>query len=291
MVPRLFPETTDIIIDFLHEDKEALSSCGLTCRAWLASSRYHLFSDVTVYPANGQSFIELLISPLNNISHIVRHLTCALEQKDAQADVHARGELSTEVLMMIPDITHLARAIKSLTLRHLDWSQYTPANLRLILSNLKNCLEALELTSVTIYGLDEAITVISAFPRLKSLSLNRFGWSEYPFGPPTSTATYPRRRPFVIKFLNLEYPPPVALLDWLKNPVPKLHAVQLPYVVNGISRTPELVRSAGASIQKLEVLFNTAYENIGRQFHLCLPSQLRKVSTLTRFSVRNYTDH
>jgi hypothetical protein len=36
-------EITDHIIDFLHDDREALYACSLVCRKWVPSSRTHLF--------------------------------------------------------------------------------------------------------------------------------------------------------------------------------------------------------------------------------------------------------
>ncbi|OCH84290.1 hypothetical protein OBBRIDRAFT_741816, partial [Obba rivulosa] len=45
---RLPPELTDTIIDFLHDDDAALRACSLTCRAWLRSSRTHLFGSVSL---------------------------------------------------------------------------------------------------------------------------------------------------------------------------------------------------------------------------------------------------
>ncbi|KAI1787329.1 hypothetical protein LXA43DRAFT_844823, partial [Ganoderma leucocontextum] len=41
--PRLPPELTDRVIDFLHDDHLALSSCSLTCSSWLPTSRLHRF--------------------------------------------------------------------------------------------------------------------------------------------------------------------------------------------------------------------------------------------------------
>lgn len=46
--PALAAELTDHIIDFLHDDKEALSACALTHPAWLAASRFHLFNTITI---------------------------------------------------------------------------------------------------------------------------------------------------------------------------------------------------------------------------------------------------
>jgi len=46
--PALAAELTDHIIDFLHDDKRALSVCALTHPTWLAASRFHLFNTITV---------------------------------------------------------------------------------------------------------------------------------------------------------------------------------------------------------------------------------------------------
>ncbi|KAE9397746.1 hypothetical protein BT96DRAFT_822927, partial [Gymnopus androsaceus JB14] len=40
---RYSPELFDAIIDFLHNDTEALFRCSLVCRSWVPTTRYHLF--------------------------------------------------------------------------------------------------------------------------------------------------------------------------------------------------------------------------------------------------------
>lgn len=47
-VPALAAELTDHIIDFLHDDKQALSACALTHPTWLSASRFHLFETITI---------------------------------------------------------------------------------------------------------------------------------------------------------------------------------------------------------------------------------------------------
>jgi len=51
--PALAPELTDHIIDFLHDDKEALSVCALIHPTWVPASRFHLFNTITVDGADG----------------------------------------------------------------------------------------------------------------------------------------------------------------------------------------------------------------------------------------------
>ena len=36
-------EILDIIIDFLHDDQDALQTCSLVCKSWLPSTRFHRF--------------------------------------------------------------------------------------------------------------------------------------------------------------------------------------------------------------------------------------------------------
>ncbi len=48
MIPSLPHELSDRIVDFLHDDCLALSSCSLTSRSWLPAARYHRFSSVTL---------------------------------------------------------------------------------------------------------------------------------------------------------------------------------------------------------------------------------------------------
>jgi len=40
---KLCAELYDYIVDFLHNDEDALRACALVCRAWALASRYHLF--------------------------------------------------------------------------------------------------------------------------------------------------------------------------------------------------------------------------------------------------------
>ncbi|OCH87435.1 hypothetical protein OBBRIDRAFT_736158, partial [Obba rivulosa] len=48
MTSELPPELTDRVIDFLHDDLNALRSCALVCHAWLSASRYHVFRSLVI---------------------------------------------------------------------------------------------------------------------------------------------------------------------------------------------------------------------------------------------------
>lgn len=55
------PELSDRVIDFLHDDWSALKACSLTCKAWLPTSRFHLWNRVVLrFPGDGPDYAEFL---------------------------------------------------------------------------------------------------------------------------------------------------------------------------------------------------------------------------------------
>lgn len=63
-VPPLAVELTDMIIDFLHDDKASLRNCALVSREWLDASQYHLFRAIRLVgvtsPWGVDAFLRLL---------------------------------------------------------------------------------------------------------------------------------------------------------------------------------------------------------------------------------------
>ena len=56
-----FPqEITDIIIDYLHHDVPSLQACALVSRAWLPSSRFHLFRSYTINPSRFEGAYRII---------------------------------------------------------------------------------------------------------------------------------------------------------------------------------------------------------------------------------------
>jgi hypothetical protein len=73
-------EIIDQVIDHLYDDWETLRTCALVCRAWVPSSRYHLFGVVNIYaleyeqPGRYSSLIGHLDHPLCTFAPSVRVL-------------------------------------------------------------------------------------------------------------------------------------------------------------------------------------------------------------------------
>ncbi|KDQ58439.1 hypothetical protein JAAARDRAFT_57368 [Jaapia argillacea MUCL 33604] len=70
MNPLLPQEVIDQVIDHLHDDPTALSSCSLTCRAWTPSSQLHIFHSVTLEP----TLVQPLSHLLQTSPHIARYI-------------------------------------------------------------------------------------------------------------------------------------------------------------------------------------------------------------------------
>ena len=104
MVPPPLPhELSDHIIDFLHDDRQTLSACSLTCRAWLATARFHRFSTTTVR-GRLQPFLDLLecspdIAPYVHVLHL----------NGASLPTYRRHDTADllSVLNKLPTFTHL----------------------------------------------------------------------------------------------------------------------------------------------------------------------------------------
>ena len=89
--PALPNEIQDRILDFLHDSDPTIEACALVCRAWVPTSRYHLFSRIMLLERNADTFEELFKSPnctirscthltayssrTTNIANVLRYLT------------------------------------------------------------------------------------------------------------------------------------------------------------------------------------------------------------------------
>jgi hypothetical protein len=78
-LPTLPPEVIDMVIDFLHSNKRSLAACSLTCKMWLSSGRFHLFSKVLLSTEKRiSSFAALFEKPFNSVAPFVQHLIISL---------------------------------------------------------------------------------------------------------------------------------------------------------------------------------------------------------------------
>ena len=67
--PRLPPEISDYIVDFLHDEPEALKQCCLVSKPWVPRTRKHLFGEIALcYPYDLEEWKETFPDPANSPS-------------------------------------------------------------------------------------------------------------------------------------------------------------------------------------------------------------------------------
>ena len=72
------PELLDHIVDYLHDDRQALRNCSLTCRALVASARFHLFQRVKIDNGNFVRATSIFAGSTSYLADYVRHLSLEL---------------------------------------------------------------------------------------------------------------------------------------------------------------------------------------------------------------------
>ncbi|KAJ7115034.1 hypothetical protein C8R44DRAFT_881067 [Mycena epipterygia] len=122
-------ELHDLIIDHLHGQKRDLGTCGLLCKAWLPSSRRHLFASVTLHKNNWPEFFRLLESPLATFTEFINSLEVLQTGHD---------ENFNEVIARLPPIAATSLQLSWVCFQDIDIDQHdfaTPYQVALLVSN------------------------------------------------------------------------------------------------------------------------------------------------------------
>jgi hypothetical protein len=109
---RLPPELIDQIIDYLYWRPEDLRACALVCKAWLPSSRFHLFYEfgcdlgyAKAYPSYHRLYNIIQESP--HISLYFREFICNVDQDDDDDDFPGRSMIEALLPRLIRSFTNL----------------------------------------------------------------------------------------------------------------------------------------------------------------------------------------
>jgi len=72
----LAPEILDYIVDFLHDEKQALKSCCLASKSWIQRTRKHLFADIELYnKMHLQSWKDTFLDPATSPARYTKTLS------------------------------------------------------------------------------------------------------------------------------------------------------------------------------------------------------------------------
>ncbi|KAJ7451836.1 hypothetical protein B0H11DRAFT_2246258 [Mycena galericulata] len=152
------PEILDLIIGQYRDDSKVLISYSLVSKAWLQSTRYHLFGDLTLYLGSAQeaAFLALLAHPLCTFATSVRKIWIL----PAQA-----RDLSPQVNY---NIAQLSKLTSVRTLRVHRQKMIPPQTLSVITTSFKD-VTTLRM-EIRFPRFSDAIQFMSSFPLLEELS-------------------------------------------------------------------------------------------------------------------------
>lgn len=162
-------------MDHLWDDPVALADCGATCRAWLLSSRLHLFHSVAICNTERcASLLDILeTSPLSPVpfATYVRHLTIS---KEGSVYLELETDWTNEDLL---GVLPCFNEVRTLILRHLrpgDLIKETMA----CLCTFSSKIQALHLESVDFRNGNHLRFLLFNYPELSSISFKAVTWAK-----------------------------------------------------------------------------------------------------------------
>jgi hypothetical protein len=152
MTPCIPQELSDVIIDYLHDDRPALGRCGLVCWSWLPSSRFHLFSTIKLFHYDMNTDLTILCAHDSTIMPYVKNLSVfhvqwhslTLEAKDRLLSLSYEGSYRTKImtwtwfLEKVYDLATERKILQDCVISCKCWSRCAPAHQSCLCSYCKN---------------------------------------------------------------------------------------------------------------------------------------------------------
>lgn len=166
---RLPAELVDAILDALSLDRSNLATCGLVSSSWLARTRFHLFSTVTLTPSRVGKLQEISYAKGSTFLESVGKVVIKDFDNDGE-----HGALECMVPMLLEATILLLEKyprLCELQLENLEWTTIPPplqASLIRRLCRLRT-IRRLSLENVTFHDLRDVVHLMSAFPHLQHL--------------------------------------------------------------------------------------------------------------------------
>jgi hypothetical protein len=136
--PRLPPELIDRIIDHLHDCPKDLRRCSLVCKACLATSRFHIFYRIQIYPSSrsrsfhphsrGTSYrclnLYQIIQKSPDIALYIRELLFSVGfEGRVMMDEKEWPHLET----VLPQLLHSLTALTTFEIEGINWTALSPS--------------------------------------------------------------------------------------------------------------------------------------------------------------------
>lgn len=269
-MPVLPPEIFDETIDHLWDDPKSLEACSLTCRAWVPTSRLHLFRTVRVRSAEDCTSLSSLLESSPVIARCVRKLTICAEYPGYDGEARR-----TEDDSWINDASGLLKKltrVNSLALSRLGWSSLLPGT-KLAFAELFKAVKTLFLFEVRFDASGDVLDVLSAFPELNELYFHGVSWTHES---PTPQLLAPRhegdeeRMHLTYLFLDPRSSP-TLVTEWLLNhpSEQRLRTIQLCWrEIENTKALGDLLQASGSALERLTIEFPSGLSEECKYSHL-----------------------
>jgi hypothetical protein len=264
LLPILPPELHDVVIDHLHSHKSSLAACSLVCKAWVPSSRLHLFEYVFVRPHEINSFLALLTSPLCTMATSVRQIS--LSKTD-------------NVLLAVRRL-----AVALTKVQHLALSN-SPFDPDYFGAQAFKGLSRLTLMSMRFSSISQLFDALCSLPRLEGLTISNAEVSYRPTIPSLFSPEIPRSPP-ILRKLWLTTSQTVQILEWLLQYPQSYRAIS--DITVGVEKPDEVpivskfLQALGSALEELHIFQHTSGMSLSHYARHQVP--LAKSSTSVLFT-------
>jgi hypothetical protein len=228
-------EIFDIVLDHLHDNRQALKVCSLVCKSWLSASRYHLFRSLVVRSRQSEKFGQVVTHRFSTLPNYVIHFTLG-------DSIDAVGSYFTPKLKLIRLIPRLSQ-MKSLRICSVNVEACREWR---TLGSFTNVTD-LEISFVRMSTCGNLLDLLAAIPSLEKVFLGEIFWN--------SIGELPSPRSFRhLRSLSVHCDKHTDILGWLsKESHPALSLLSVPArIVSG-----KFLQAAGGSLQELKLKMTT----------------------------------
>ena len=163
-----------------------LLSCGLVCRVWLRTCRYHQFQKINIHDSNARGLSALLRSGNCTFVPFVRHLEISDWSRTVEGDPEGRG--TRDELMEAVSDACTSFPLDSLYLSGLVWSIIYP---KAQMDLLSLCgLSEFTCHAMTFEPPDTLIGILRSFPRLRRVQFQSVSVWDDNMSPPSEATAY-----------------------------------------------------------------------------------------------------
>ncbi|KDQ60167.1 hypothetical protein JAAARDRAFT_597878 [Jaapia argillacea MUCL 33604] len=163
-------EIVDTIIDFFHDDPQALASCATVCRGWLPSTRIHLFYKVHVDSTRKLRKLHALLDKTPTLAPLIRYLSIVT---------------TAGIIDNVHILDSKLERLEALRLSSVAWCETSPQTKDWLLERWTP-IKRLELVSSSFDTIKGFLCLIQARPSLTDLILD-----DVIIRPSTVDASYP----------------------------------------------------------------------------------------------------